>query len=82
MSALTVGKRFRSIRRSLGYSLRYVSSLTSAISQREQDPDFYISAITLSRIERGWQPRRTRLITLAEIYSWPLERILALYRQP
>ncbi|HZU23020.1 MAG TPA: helix-turn-helix transcriptional regulator [Terriglobales bacterium] len=74
------GEQLRSLRESLGLTVRDVEAASERIAKRHRDDEFLIPISRLSHIEtKGIVPSIQRLYTLAVIYRMDIRELMALY---
>ena len=78
--ALSAGERLRTLRESLGLTIRDVEAASVRLAARHVNEDFVLSLSRLSDIEtKGIVPSIYRLYTLAAIYRQDLREVLSWY---
>ncbi len=77
---MTAGEKLRTIRESLGLSIRMVEAASAQLAAKYNNPDYSISLSRLSDIEtKGIVPNIYRLYSLAVIYRQDFQELVQLF---
>lgn len=76
---MTLGERWRAIRKERNLSLRDVEEISLLFAEQEDNWDFIIRKSRLWAIEHGSKPGPVKMLVLGKIYGLSIEELLCVW---